>query len=82
MSDILFAAIGGVFIGIAAVLLMATHGRIMGISGVVSGSLFADKGDKVWRLVIVAGMLTPPLILAPLNNTPRVYSNTGMIPRS
>ena len=55
------AAAGGALIGLAATLLMAFNGRIAGISGVFSGSVFAEKGDKVWRLFFIAGLVAGPV---------------------
>lgn len=52
------ALFGGILIGLAAALLLSTTGRILGISGIVSG-FFAAKGeDKSWRLYFLAGILT------------------------
>ena len=58
----LSASIGGALIGVSAVLLMALHGRIAGISGLFSGMFFADRGDRIWRIFFVAGLV----IAAPL----------------
>lgn len=58
----LSASVGGALIGVSAVLLMALHGRIAGISGLFSGMLFADRGDRLWRIFFVAGLvLAAPL---------------------
>lgn len=54
------ATIGGALIGLAAVLLMALNGRIAGISGVFSGTLFAASGDRIWRAFFVAGLIAGP----------------------
>jgi uncharacterized membrane protein YedE/YeeE len=72
--------IGGVMIGVAALLLMLTHGRVMGISGVVGGILggmFAsgdksagDKSDVVWRVLFVIGVLVGPFVLMALTGAP------------
>lgn len=40
------AAAGGALIGAAAVLLLATIGRVAGISGITAGSLRAGKGER------------------------------------
>jgi len=60
------AALGGVLIGLAAVLLMALHGRIAGVSGIVAGVMAPLKGegraDFSWRLAFVAGLALSPLI--------------------
>src|SRR6185437_14123239 len=48
---------GGVLIGAAAVLLMATLGRIAGISGIAGGLVRRGVGGRGWRLAFVAGLL-------------------------
>jgi len=37
------------------------HGRILGISGIISGLLHPKPNDVVWRLALVLGLLTSPL---------------------
>lgn len=70
MHDYLLALIGGILIGSAAVVLMAVQGRVMGISGIVSGLLpsganpagsGADE-DRSWRLAFLGGAIAAPLI--------------------
>ena len=56
----LSAAIGGALIGLSAVLLMLTAGRIAGISGIVDG-LIGSAHDKGWRAAFVAGLILAPL---------------------
>ena len=58
----LSASIGGALIGLSAVMLMALNGRIAGISGVFSGSVFAERGDKFWRVLFVVGLITAPIV--------------------
>ena len=65
----LCASIGGALIGLSAVLLMALNGRIAGISGVFSGAVFAERGDKVWRLMFVLGLIAAPATLALMRGT-------------
>ena len=53
---------GGVLIGCAAVALMALHGRILGATGILSGALMPSDGkDRIWRLAVLAGMISGPL---------------------
>lgn len=53
---------GGVLIGMAAVLLMALRGRILGATGILAGVLHpASRPDLVWRGLILAGMVTGPV---------------------
>jgi hypothetical protein len=64
MEAWLWGLAGGVLIGCAAVLLMASLGRIAGVSGIV-GSLLppAPAEDRGWRLAFVAGLVGGPLLL-------------------
>lgn len=57
------AAIGGCLIGISAVLFMALHGRVAGISGIVAGVLTPVKGDWTWRAAFMGGLFFAPLIV-------------------
>lgn len=62
MHDFALATLGGVMIGLAAILLMATHGRILGISGITSQLLPPTSGDWPWRLSFLAGVLVAPVL--------------------
>jgi uncharacterized protein len=48
---------GGALIGLGAALLMASIGRIAGISGIASGALEGARGDRAWRIAFLAGMM-------------------------
>ena len=56
------AFLGGSLIGLAAVILMATIGRIAGISGIFGGGMTAAKGDRLWRLFFLIGLSAAPAI--------------------
>ena len=58
------AAIGGALIGLAAVLLMLSVGRIAGVSGILGGLLNPRSGDRAWRLAFIAGLVGAPLSAA------------------
>ncbi len=62
----LSAAIGGLLIGLSAVLLMALTGRIAGISGIFGSLLDWRCPDKGWRLGFIGGLLLAPLVAAAL----------------
>ena len=51
------ALVGGLFIGLAAVLLMALTGRIAGISGIAGGLLTDRTGDRSWRWLFLVGLI-------------------------
>ena len=57
--------IGGMMIGLAAFILMATNGRVMGISGILGGLVTqsAPKSDKSWQLTFLAGAVVGPLVM-------------------
>src|SRR5258706_11117062 len=64
MHPYIMAMIGGVLIGLSAVLLMAFSGRIAGVSGIVGGLLPPNPAsDRSWRLSFVLGLVLSPLIL-------------------
>lgn len=52
------SAVGGVMVGLAAALMYAFNGKIAGVSGVLGGLIGdEDRGDRLWRVVYVIGML-------------------------
>ena len=61
--------VGGVLIGISAVMVMALFGRIAGISGISSGFLGAmvptagAPRDRGWRVAFLLGLVAAPLML-------------------
>ena len=63
MQTYVLAAFGGVLIGLAAVLLMASLGRIAGISGIAGSLLRRGVSGRGWRVAFVAGLLTAPWLL-------------------
>lgn len=58
------AFLGGILLGLAAALYVILHGRILGISGIVSGLLSPKEGDVNWRLSLVLGLLSAPLLVS------------------
>lgn len=53
------ALLGGSLIGIAAVALMALHGRVAGMTGILTG-VIQPKGDWDWRLAFLVGAIAAP----------------------
>jgi len=60
------ALLGGVILGLAAALYVHLHGRILGISGIISGLFTPKSGDVLWRLSVILGLLSAPLWAAVL----------------
>ena len=51
------AALGGLMIGAASALLLLTHGRLAGISGIASGVLRPAVPDRAWRMAFLGGLV-------------------------
>ena len=55
---------GGLAIGLGAVLLMLSLGRILGATGILSGTVFAeDIEDLKWRAAMILGMIAAPILI-------------------
>jgi uncharacterized membrane protein YedE/YeeE len=53
---------GGALIGLSAVLLMALHGRIAGMTGILSGIIPPLAPDWQWRAAFLAGAVVAPTL--------------------
>ncbi|HEY0214282.1 MAG TPA: YeeE/YedE family protein [Paenirhodobacter sp.] len=79
----LLSLAGGGLIGVAAVLMMALHGRIMGLSGIVAGTVLPKAGDWAWRGAFLLGAVLAPAVLSRLwpvgfdNTVPRLWLVIG-----
>jgi uncharacterized membrane protein YedE/YeeE len=59
------SSLGGVLIGMSAVILMLFHGRIAGISGIIGRTLPPyDGGEPMHAAAFLAGMIGAPLLYA------------------
>ena len=54
---------GGTLIGLAAVLLMAFHGRIAGMTGILTGLLPPFSSDWAWRAAFIGGAIAAPALV-------------------
>ncbi|WP_435389095.1 YeeE/YedE family protein [Halomonas almeriensis] len=63
-SSLVHGLVGGVLIGLSATWLMATLGRVAGISGII-GTLLTERprGDSAWRLAFALGLVSGPLLV-------------------
>lgn len=53
--------LGGALIGLAAVVLLVVNGRVFGISGILTVSLFGG-GQRSWRIAALIGVLVSPWV--------------------
>ena len=51
------ALAGGVLIGLSATLLLWLNGRVAGVSGIIGGVVFRDRGDVAWRAAFLVGLV-------------------------
>lgn len=59
----LAATLGGLLIGAGSVLLMWARGNVFGATGILEGALRpGPSGDRTWRVAVLLGMLTGPLV--------------------
>ena len=74
----LSSLLGGVLIGLSAVLLMASVGRIAGISGIVSRLLPPHpEADPAGGLAFVAGLVAAPLLALAVTGRPVAQDVSG-----
>ena len=62
----LASLLGGVLIGLSAVMVMGLFGRVAGIAGISRGALGmvgGGPGDLSWRVAFVAGLVAAPLLV-------------------
>ena len=54
--------IGGMMIGLSAVFLMALHGRVAGMTGILTSVIPPAASDWPWRAAFLAGAIVAPVI--------------------
>lgn len=55
--------IGGILIGLSAVMLMAFQGRVFGATGILAGFMTPQSSsDWTWRALLLVGMVSGPLV--------------------
>lgn len=59
----LASLLGGALIGLAAVLLMAFHGRVAGMTGILSGLIPPFASDWAWRAAFLLGAIVAPALI-------------------
>ena len=75
--------VGGIVIGIAALVLLRFYRRIAGISGIFGGLFPFNNGETLWRIVFLVGLITGGVILSFLHSGTvtfeLTYSNPALI---
>lgn len=60
----LLSLAGGALIGVSALVLMWSLGRIAGISGIVAGALTESSSERGWRLAFIVGLFAGAMVAA------------------
>jgi len=65
MTDVVWALLGGALIGLSASIMLLFHGRITGITGIVTGLIQApSQREGPWRALFIGGLLLGGALLA------------------
>lgn len=70
--------LGGALIGLSATMLLLTHGRVAGISGIFGGFFLPSGGERGYRGWFLAGLVLAGLLLRLLR--PQSFSTTAVGP--
>lgn len=61
-------------------MLMAFNGRIAGVSGISSGTVTGKSGDRLWRIMFLAGLVAGPLLLSWVSGEPLAFVQEANLP--
>jgi uncharacterized membrane protein YedE/YeeE len=78
MNTFILALIGGGLVGLASSILLYSHGKVAGISGILGGFLVGSTEDKPWRLSFLIGLLMAGFVYAFIDTS--AFSNTQIQP--
>lgn len=70
---------GGVLIGAAAGLFFLLSGRIAGVSGILGGLLAPYRGDLLWRILFIAGLIAAPFLYGLVDAVPAAVIEAGYV---
>lgn len=73
-TDNLIYILGGVCIGVAVSTLIATLGRICGISGISFGLISTSLKEVLWRMAFICGLIIGSLIIKLTSLAPNTIS--------
>ena len=74
------ALLGGLLIGMAAVILLLFNGRVMGVTGITGGVLQPERDDVLWRALFLASLAVAPVLYSWATPEPIVIEVTTSLP--
>lgn len=76
-DEYLRGLLGGILIGFASLILLLFNGRVLGVSGIVSGILESPIGERGWRIAFALGVFIGGFIMVRQN--PEMFAvSTGL----
>jgi uncharacterized membrane protein YedE/YeeE len=73
------ATLGGMLIGLSAIVLMAFNGKIAGISGIFWGGLTGSAVERGWRLAFLLGLVLGPVLYRLMLDAPAFEMNASPV---
>ncbi len=74
------ALLGGLLIGLAAVILLLFNGRVMGVTGITGGVLQPERDDVLWRVLFLSSLAVAPILYWWATSKPIMIEVTGSLP--
>jgi len=80
MGSLGYGFLGGMLIGLAAVMLLAANGRIAGISDIVGGLLSPPFSDSMWRVMFIVGLWLGAVAFVAARGAPLALAFQASVP--
>lgn len=75
MEQFVMPLVGGLMLGVASVVLLATMGRVAGVSGITWGAISGP--DRAWRVLFVIGIVLGTVIAHQATGLPNPVPKEG-----
>jgi uncharacterized protein len=75
----LASTLGGLLIGLSASALLLCNGRVAGVSGALGNAILPEEGDRIWRLLFLAGLCAGGLVLRVVRPAAFEVGETGSL---
>lgn len=76
----ILSLVGGILIGLSAAGAFLLFGRVVGMTGILAGTLNLNFGEGSWRPFFLIGVVVTPLILSMIAPSPHGFESMGLIP--
>jgi len=76
----ILSLVGGILIGLSAAGAFLLFGRVVGMTGILAGTLNLNFGEGSWRPFFLIGVVVTPLTLSMIAPSPHGFEPMGLIP--